>query len=221
MPKRYILSDEGGFGDEDSALDEEPGSDLDDIVMLPPTVSTYSHRVQYIPPPPDSESLREDLKRSLSEADNALKEVDVSKSEESDTLKYHDEDQEYLQDLTQEAAPASGWHEIQGLHILDVVTQAIRAAKVYYTSHEHPKRLYTIKSERKIREELLSVMDVLKRMASRNFAGCMKADELATIRKWVEGIEILIAEAYVFYCIEDEYLGKFEWLDGGFGGARG
>jgi hypothetical protein len=74
------------------------------------------------------------------------------------------------------------------MHILDLVTLAIRAARIYYTSHENPDRLGAIKSERKIREELLGVLDVLKRWASRNFAGGLRDEERASILNWISSV---------------------------------
>ena len=205
------MSEESGFGDEDSVVDEDPSIDWDDNMMLPPTVSTYNHKVQYIPPPPDSDVLREDLRKALLDAEKALKDVRPPVSHDvdpQDNANAHETDS------------SSGWYEIQGLHILDVVTLAIRAAKVYYTTHEHPQRLYTIKSERQIREELLSVMDVLKRMASRNFAGGIKLDELSVMTNWVEGIDHFISEEQAMESKEAEDRGKWQWLEGQWSGQE-
>ena len=57
-PQTYAGSDVGSPSEEtiDSSVeDEEASLDWDESMMLPPTVSTYSHRVQYVSPPPDSE----------------------------------------------------------------------------------------------------------------------------------------------------------------------
>ena len=78
------------------------------------------------------------------------------------------------------------------MHILDIITLAIRAAKNYYTAHSHPQKLYAIKSEKDIRADLYRVLDVLKRMASRNFRGGMRLDELTVIIVWVESIDQLL-----------------------------
>ena len=224
MPKKYIMSEEDGLGDDsDCIVDEDSNLDPDDNVMLPPTVSTYSHKVQYIPPPPDSEALREELKKSLVDAGKALEEVETTASKDVNLLRNENEGSDGADVKSQEVAEvacSSGWHEIQGLHVLDVVTLAIRAAKIYYTAHEHPQRLYSIKSERQIREELLTVMDVLKRMASRNFAGGMKEDELNVARKWVKGIEQFIIEEQAMEAKEVDTRGKWQWLDGSWGGQE-
>ena len=214
------MSEEDGLGDEDSVVDEDSNLDPDENMMLPPTVSTYSHKVQYIPPPPDSETLRLDLKKSLADAGKALEEVETTASRNLDLPRNENKDSNGADIKSPELECSSGWHEIQGLHVLDVVTLAIRAAKIYYTAHEHPQRLYTIKSERQIREELLTVMDVLKRMASRNFAGGMKEDELGVIRKWVKGIDRFILEEQAMEAKEAETRGKWQWLDGPWDGQE-
>ena len=115
---------------------------------------------------------------------------------------------------------SSGWHEIQGLNILDVVTLAIRAAKIYYTAHEHPQRLYSIKSERQIREELLGVLDVLKRMAGRNFVGGIKQEELRVMQNWVKDIESFVAEEQVMERQEAKDRESWKWLEGSWTGRE-
>jgi hypothetical protein len=92
------------------------------------------------------------------------------------------------------ASESQGWHEVQGMHILDLMTLAIRAAKIYYTAHEQPSKLSAIRSERKIREEFLMVMDTLKRMASRNFAGGLRNSERLMMQGWIESVRELLAQ---------------------------
>jgi len=198
------------------------GSELDPSIheplMLPPTVSTYSHRVQYIPPPPDSETLRQDLKATLRDAKKALQDV---QEQERDTLDRRKEEPfKESSGIPSEAkittafSQSSGWYEIQGVHILDVVTLAIRAAKIYYTAHEEPQRLYSIKSERQIRQELYTVLDMLKRMAGRNFAGGMKDEELNVIKQWVDGIEAFLEKEEAVEELEKKTRDSWEWLEG-------
>ena len=207
----------GNDAAESSVGEDDINHDWEEPMMLPPTVSTYSHRVHFIPPPPDSEMLRHDLKLALLDAKQALREVDEQNIEAFGRRK---DQEEHLNAEAQTHTPAlrsiesQGWYEIQGLHILDVVTLAIRAAKIYYTTHEHPQRLYSIKSERQIREELLEVMDVLKRMASRNFAGGMKVEELKVIHCWVQGIEMFVADEKVLETRETMEREKWKWLEG-------
>lgn len=229
VPQSYDVSDIGSNCDEgDSPVeDEQANQDWEDNMMLPPTVSTYSHRVQYLPPPPDSEELRNDLKKTLQDADKVLKQVSDStraldRRKDSDGNQTHDNAKNHNAENVPISAleTMSGWYEIQGLNVLDVVTLAIRAAKIYYTSHEHPRRLYTIKSERQIREELLGVLDVLKRMASRNFAGGVKHEELKVMRDWIQGIEFFIAEEISMEQQEARDRQNWKWLEGSWSGRE-
>ncbi len=197
---------------------------IDEPLMLPPTVSTYSHRVQYVSPPPDSEALRQDLKAALRDAKKALQDV---QEQERETLDRREEEQsnESFGDpskvrVSTAFSQSAGWYEIQGVHILDVVTLAIRAAKIYYTAHEEPQRLYTIKSERQLRQELYTVLDMLKRMASRNFAGGMKDEELKVIKHWVDGIEAFLVQEEAVEELERRTQDSWEWLEGEWNGRE-
>lgn len=95
---------------------------------------------------------------------------------------------------SEEPPVAQGWHEIMGLHLLDILTLAIRAAKTYYTTHSHPQNLYAIQSERQIRSDLYQVLDILKRAASREFRGGIKEEERAGIKSWIDGINDLLSK---------------------------
>ena len=202
---------------------EEEGEehDWEDGMMLPPTVSTYSHRTQYIPPPPDSETLRRELKESLSHVTKAL--ADIKAQQEEKKAEGAERLQAGLSTPLEESdeagaagqrSPARGWHEIQGMHILDVVTLAIRSAREYYTMHESPQRLSKVKSERQIREELLGTMDVLKRMATRNFAGGMKDEEIKIIGDWVQGVDSFLVKEKEVEEQEIQDRQNWCWLEG-------
>ena len=143
--------------------------------MLPPTVSTYKQKPSYTEPLPDMPVLRRELKEALQDACKVLEET--QKNSATHAL---------------ENEESSGFYEIQGLHLLDIITLAIRAAKNYYTAHTSPQKLYALKSEKHIRADLYNVLDVLKRMASRNFRGGMRMGELTDILCWIEGIDKLI-----------------------------
>ncbi|MCJ1376792.1 hypothetical protein MMC20_008037 [Loxospora ochrophaea] len=186
--------------------------DWEDSMMLPPTVSTYSHRDQYIPPPPDAKTLRTNLKKALGDAEKALFEVgEHDHSPLNSSLRQgrlEDEHEPRDQD------EMHGWYQIQGMHILDVFTLAIRAAKIYYTTHEHPQRLAGIKSERRIREELLGVLDVLKRMATRNFAGGVRTEELQTMRNWLRSVTSLLEQEQDIERQEARDRSSWTWLEG-------
>lgn len=224
-PQIYAGSDIGSPAEEivDSPVEEEETNQIwDESMMLPPTVSTYSHRVHYLPPPPDSEMLRNDLTNALREAEKVLDQVEgivpiLDRRKDSEDVAI---EKRFEQGDSSVLETPSGWHEIQGLNILDVVTLAIRAAKIYYTAHEHPQRLCSIKSERQIREELLGVLDVLKRMAGRNFAGGIKQEELRVIQSWVKGIESFIAEEQVMERQEAQDRESWKWLDGSWTGRE-
>ena len=204
-----------GSSEETHAYSSEP-------LMLPPTVSTYSHRIQYLPPPPDPEALRHDLNAALASAKKTLQEVSDQNQQDSGQRKPGPEvtflDGDRKENMAFSQSP--GWFEIQGINILDVVTLAIRAAKIYYTSHANPHRLYSIKSERQVREELLSVLDVLKRMASRNFAGGIRDEELKLMRQWVEGIEAFLAKEIAKEEQEGESQDSWVWLEGSWQGQE-
>ncbi|KAK4695777.1 hypothetical protein P7C71_g2033, partial [Lecanoromycetidae sp. Uapishka_2] len=207
------------------ATTAEAIQDLEEPLMLPPTVSTYSHKVQYLPPPPDLETLRQDLKTALRDAKKALQDVQNQEKEGHDERQPDDNSRDFSgEDVENNVPPSfsqsSGWYEIQGVHILDVVTLAIRAAKIYYTSHEDPQRLYSIKSERQIRQELYEVLDILKRMVGRNFAGGMREDELRVIRQWVEGIEGFLAKEMGMEEREKRIRDSWEWLEGSWEGRE-
>lgn len=217
MGTRYLLPDYQNTDYAISSIDEdELSQDWDDPVMLPPTVSTYNHRTQYIPPPPDAETMKEDLKKSLVDVKQALREAEdhVEATSEETPSQHSHTDESSEESTLSESSSSNGWYEIQGLHMLDVITIAIRTAKIYYTSHEHPQRLAAIKSERQIREDLLGVMDVLKRMATRQFAGGIKKEEVSVFEDWVQGVEDLLAKEKAIEEQEAQDRIKWRWLEG-------
>lgn len=171
----------------ESPVEEEMDDFFDDSFsesenMLPPTVSTYHHREKVIPKPPTIPELKSDLEHSLTNARKALQEVKDRRNgtynESSDAPQYPNMPKENTQE----------WYELQGMHILDVVTLAIRAAKLYYTAHELPDRLDTIKPERQVRADLLAVLETLKQMATRNFKDGMRDEETKVMDDWVDSV---------------------------------
>ena len=227
VPRIRSLSGDGSSLEQgtEGFLEEETHSE--EPVMLPPTVSTYSHRTTYVPPPPDSDSLRKELMVALKDAKKALQQVSASVSEQEskpkepvcgDQFPTAENPHGMFSEAPTNSSEPSSWHEIQGLHILDVITLAIRAAKVYYTSHENPQRLYSIKTERQIREELLGTMDMLKRMAGRNFAGGLRHDELKVLTSWVNGIDTFLAKEQDLEKGEAEERSSWTWLEGSWEG---
>ncbi|KAJ2983940.1 hypothetical protein NUW58_g6162 [Xylaria curta] len=176
--------------------------------ILPPTTSTYIHREKPLPKPPTIEELKATLTQALDAAAKVLDEV-VS----SETLSSTKPDP---------TSPKSGqgWHEIQGMQVLDVMTLAIQAAKVYYTTHEHPDRLDAIKSEKEIRSELLSVMEVLKHTATRNFAGGYREDELKVMTSWIDSIRTMLRREEEMEAAEKVERKSWVWLKGDWNGRE-
>ena len=198
--------------------EDDTFEDWDSSLMLPPTVSTYSHRTHYIAPPPDAATLRKELEDELARVTQAIVEVRVHKDQKSlqceeGLAKEQDVVEEQKND-ERDPDPSQGWHQLEGMNMLDVVTLAIRSAKIYYTMHEQPQRLTIIKSERQVREELLNVLDVLKRMAIRNFAGGMKEEELQIISGWVQGVVDFLAKEQAIAEREAGDREKWQWLEG-------
>ncbi|KAK6436414.1 hypothetical protein LTR95_007398 [Oleoguttula sp. CCFEE 5521] len=111
----------------------ENGAETGVPQMLPPTVSTYKLKPSYTEPLPDMPVLRRELKEALQDACKVLEE---SQKHNTESASGDDND---------------GFHEIQGLHVLDLLTLAIRAAKNYYTAHSDHAKLYAIKSEKDLR----------------------------------------------------------------------
>ncbi|KAF2720080.1 hypothetical protein K431DRAFT_286082 [Polychaeton citri CBS 116435] len=172
--------------------------------MLPPTVSTYKQKPSFTEPLPDMPVLRRELKEALQDACKVL--------EESQT-------QQPAQDGSVDRN-ADGFHELQGLHLLDIITLAIRAARNYYTAHTDLARLYSLRSDKKLREDLFQVMDVLKRMASRNFKGGIRIMELSSILTWIEGIDKLIKKEEQIEQKEQEEREAYAWREGGWKGRE-
>jgi hypothetical protein len=189
-----------------SGEDEDP----DHPHMLPPTVSTYNHREKPIPHPPTLQELKEDLQKALSEAAKVLDEAKRNQNTPASPSQTQSSD-DTLSLVS--SNNNQGWYELQGMHILDIITLAIRAAKMYYTAHDQPARLSAIKSERKIRAELLSVMDVLKRMATRNFASGMRTEERETMEHWVDSVYDMLKREEAMEDSERKQRASWIWLD--------
>ncbi|TGO44703.1 hypothetical protein BOTNAR_0761g00030 [Botryotinia narcissicola] len=109
-------------------------------------------------------------------------------------------------------AKQKGWFEVQGMNMLDIMTLAIRAAKMYYTAHEHPERLLAIKSEKEIRGELLSDLEVLKRMATRGFANGIRTEERETMDNWVDGVRNMLRREKILEEEERKLIASWTWL---------
>ncbi|KAH6660147.1 hypothetical protein BKA67DRAFT_41819 [Truncatella angustata] len=199
----------------ESPIDEHDGFyddeyDEPDPNILPPTTSTYKHR-RVVSKPPTIAKLKADLVASLDSAARVLKEAILAQAAANDASHTTPD---------RLPGPGQGWYEIQGMQILDVMTLAIRAAKVYYTSHEHPERLDAIKSEKAIRYDLLAVMEVLKHMATRNFAGGMREDEHETMHAWVESIYTMLRKEQEMEEADRAERAGWTWLKGNWSGRE-
>ncbi|KAI9868705.1 MAG: hypothetical protein M1813_004556 [Trichoglossum hirsutum] len=199
MVESPIEEEDGEFGVDYE--DQEP-------MMLPPTVSTYNYRTEEVAPPPDVETLRRELRECLEDAKKVLSEAERDREKEQLSLDSDDKS------LPPPPSSNQGWYEMQGMHLLDILTLAIRAMKVYSTAHEQPARLSAIKSERKIRDELLAALEVLKRMAGRKFAGGMRQEESDAMRNWVGSVEALIQEEERREQLEQQKRAGWEWMRG-------
>jgi hypothetical protein len=209
-----------------SPVDVEDGTeDWDYEYMLPPTVSTYNHRGPQVTPPPDMDVLRKELKDALAYVSKAVADVERQQAEQTDLAEDSASTPTNLSPETIEGgegarSPNRGLHEIQGTHILDVVTLAIKAAREYYLMHASPQLLAKVKCEKHIREELLEVMDALKRMAIRNFAGGLRPGEIFCINDWVRKVEAFLAKEKAIEEQEKQDRASWTWLDGDWAGQE-
>ncbi|KAG9543377.1 hypothetical protein KCV04_g17046, partial [Aureobasidium melanogenum] len=188
-------------------------------IMLPPTVSTYAYKEPNVPPPPDLPVLRQQLREALDDAQKVLQ-------ESAEGVTYDDATREAIVESVRaptnsdELPIAQGWHEIMGLHMLDIITLAIRAAKTYYTSHPRPQQLYAIQSERKIRGDLYEVLDILKRAAAREFRGGIKEEERIGITSWIDTINDLMSKEQLHEQEEQNSRAKCAWRHGDWTGRE-
>ena len=203
--------------EEPESMEEDDEFNEYDEMMLPPTVSTYSIKTQFAPPPPDVMALRKDLVDALNRAEEALHRMESNNSDSSRSS-LDDGPGDTEQQQTSSSTP--GWDEIQGMHMLDVFTLAIRAAKIYYTSHECPERLAALKPEREIRQELLNVIELLKRWAARNFAGGLRNDERDLFQGWISHARILLAREEQQEEMEANQRENWEWAYGDWTGRE-
>lgn len=216
--------DQLGEGLVESPLDETASINWEENepMMLPPTVSTYKSTPVYVPPPPDMRILRRELREALDESMKHLRELEKGFGTTSGDGSNGGLGSIAIADggAVRQSADAPGWHQIQGLNLLDVTTLAIRAAKNYYTAHEDPQRMYAIKSERQIRKELYDVLEVLKRLAIRNFANGVQPSETSSIKGWVLGIRNLLDTEEEKERLEQEEREACAWREGDWTGRE-
>lgn len=212
-------TDHLGEGFVDSPIDDNASMSWEDQepVMLPPTVSTYKANPVYVPPPPDMSILRRELRESLEEVMKHVRELEKGFTDAATRAANGEDDGTAL---ATRPSGDQGWFEIQGLNLLDVTTLAIRAAKNYYTAHADAQRLYSIKSERQMRRELYDILDVLKRLAMRNFANGVQLYETTSIKDWVVGIETLLNTEDEKEKAEQEERESWTWREGDWTGKE-
>ena len=203
-----LQGNEDGEFDPQLFLDEFDEPDPD---MPPPTVSTYINREKPVAPPPSISELKSDLSTALDKASKVLEDITIPDAPSQPNSPGRDAPAAESQ---KDAANPAGWHEIQGVHVLDVVTLAIRAAKMYYTAHPHPDRLDAIKPERELRAELLSVMDSLRKSASRCFANGFKPDEHRIMTEWISSVKDTLAREQAVEEEERKKRRSWSWLGG-------
>lgn len=227
--------DGGGFGvmmdspiadDQDGEFFDYDEWDEPDPNILPPTTSTYKHPDKTVAKPPSIRQLKADLRTALTLASEA---VDYAQKNRVNPHEGEDRSRQtsvvsvtsltdsptppsHARQLSKATISAPGWFEIQGMHVLDVMTLAIRAAKVYYTSHDAPERLDAIKPEKELRKELFNVMEMLKRMATRDFRGGMRDDEVEIMKSWIAGLFKMLTEEEQVEAAEAAERASWGWL---------
>ena len=209
--------------------DDDGSFEDSEDVMLPPTVSTYSIKTYHIPPPPDLPAMRRDLLEAVERAEREIQDIGSQTEPPADlkppriSLSPDDSSPETEEDILRQIMPFSrpqAWHELQGMRILDVVTLAIRAARIYYTAHERPERLATVKSEREIRQALFHVLELLKRWASRNFSGGLRDDERTAIMTWMSDVRTMLAKERDLEDSEAKERSSWTWAHGDWTGRE-
>lgn len=184
---------ESPIDDEAQAMWEAAQEDGQEV-MLPPNVSTYRHRSTDVAPPPDQKLMKHELVEALENALQAVESCDGNLTDDPDE-------------------GTQGFHEIQGLHILDTTTLAIRAARLYYTLHPNPQRLNSIKSDQELRKDLHEVLDVLKKCTSRNFEGGFREDERLAILVWVSDVGMMIDREAKLEEADKHERRDWHWMD--------
>lgn len=230
LPVRRRVSSDSRM--EHSSLEERYGDVFDDeqdTTILPPTVSTFKVRQKALPPLPSSDELRTDLRKRLAEAREILQGTAMDDAEDGGSDPTTDDQENSASQRPPEpkstateavdldspnSASSQGWYQLQGLNVLDTMTLAIRAAKMYYTAHEQPARLAAIRSERRLRQDLYAVLDVLKRMAIRNFGGGIKQTERTVMVAWIDGVEDLLRQEVTLEAKETQEWQAWSWMHG-------
>jgi len=169
--------------------------DFDDSIMLPPTTSTYNPSTKHIPPAPDPDVLRRRLRDSLAVTKKAW---------------------EKAGEVPNGGERYDGFDELQGTELCELGTAAIRAAKTYYYTTDIS--LLSSKDDKTLREEFLAILDVLKCMAQRKFAGGVRPDERDALVNWIVGVESALDEEET--AIKELRRKGRDWLEGSWEGRE-
>ncbi|PON20342.1 hypothetical protein TGAM01_v210784 [Trichoderma gamsii] len=204
-----VMESPTGLGEMDDFSDDFE----EDPDVLPPTVSTYNHRQKVVPKPPTVAELKAELETALRDALKVLKEA---KAQKAGSLHAATD----APQINMPAENTQSWYELQGMNILDFLTLAIRAAKNFYTAHELPDRLDSIKSEKQIRTDLLGVMEVLKQMAIRNFKDGMKNEEIDTMIAWINSVFDILKKEAAIEATEQAERQSWSWMTGDWTGKE-
>ncbi|TKA77315.1 hypothetical protein B0A49_03284 [Cryomyces minteri] len=172
--------------------------------VLPPTVSTYNQKAVYVPSPPDTTVLRAELREALDETREILREAGIG-------MIVRDQNS---------ALKTAHWDMVKGLKLLEIVTLNVRAARMYYTSHGCPQRLYCIRPEREIRADLHQVFDTLCRIVSRDFAGGVRSAEIESIWEWTAIVDELLAAEEAQERLEKKERETWSWRQGDWTGRE-
>ena len=168
--------------------DDEAVREGQDSTLLPPTVSTYNYRLPNSMPLPAPRALREKLKDNLDNSRKLVTEITNSRYQ----TESHADTQSIAGQPSEQKHGVIGWLEIQGLRLLDVFTLTISAAKNYYTAHENPQRLYSLKPERELRRELYQILEILRSITVRNFSGGVRSDEAERLTNWLADVDRIL-----------------------------
>ena len=179
---------DGMFNRRETEEDDEATREGQNSALLPPTVSTYNYRLPNARPLPAPKVLREKLKDNLENSRKLVTEITNLRFQTEPQI----DSQTTADEPTEQKDSGVGWLEIQGLRLLDVFTLTISAAKSYYTAHENPQRLYSLKPERELRRELYQVLEILRSITIRNFSGGVRSYEAERLMSWLTNVDRIL-----------------------------
>ena len=193
------------FSESPSELDDFT---FDESIMLPPTTSTYNPQTRHIPPTPNPQVLREQLRGALAVTKSAWLQSFAIPGGPARKEKVEGEE-----DL---APLPPGFSELHGNELVELATSAIRAAKAYYYTTD--TSLLSTRDDKSLREGFLGILDVLKRLAQRKFDGGVKPEERDAVVKWIDCVELSLAAEE--NAIADMRKKGREWLEGSWEGRE-